>query len=106
MIPELRTEFNRKFTEVHHANIRAELEHLSGNPIEFRIAETPLFLPRVFAKRAAALAEEILVRAASPALQEIGKNAIPAEWKYASETPRPLFAAVDFAIQEAKRTLN
>jgi hypothetical protein len=98
MIPELRAEFNRKFSKEKYDNVRSTLEHRSGTPIEFRVAETPLFLPKAFAKRAATLAEEILIRAASAELQQIGKLSIPSEWNYAGETEKPLFAAVDFAI--------
>ena len=98
MIPELRTEFNKRFSAEHYANVRSRLEHLAGTPIEFRIAETPLFLPGAFATRAAALAEEIILRAASNDLQKIGKETIPQTWDYAGETGKPIFAAVDFAI--------
>ena len=98
MIPELRKEFNSKFTSDLYRKQIGELEHLSGCTIDFRIAETPLFLSREMATRAAHLAEEIFLKASTPELQKVGQTAIPAEFNFGGETKRPLFAAVDFAI--------
>ncbi len=98
MIADLRKEFNSKFSDSLYKRVLSELEHRSGCEIEFRVAETPLFLSKQMASRAASAAEEILLKAASPELQRIGKTAIPAEWNVANETGKPLFAAVDFAI--------
>jgi hypothetical protein len=55
------------------------------------------------AARAEKLAEEILIKAASPELQTIGKKAIPDNFNVADETPLPLFAAVDFAITGSRK---
>jgi hypothetical protein len=55
-------------------------------------------MTRETAATAGKLAEEILLRSATPELQKIGKKAIPDNFNVADETPRPLFAAVDFAI--------
>ncbi|MFI5263355.1 MAG: hypothetical protein ACHQM6_02440 [Candidatus Kapaibacterium sp.] len=98
MVPGLRKEFNSKFSQEKYRRQISDLEHRCGCNIEFRIAETPLFLTRGMASKAGKLAEEILIRAASPELQEIGKKAIPDNYNVADETPLPLFAAVDFAI--------
>jgi hypothetical protein len=98
MIAKYRTEFNSRVSEALTAKVRAELERQSGCAIDFRIAETPLFLSKEVAAQVARSAEELLVHAASTELQEIGKEAIPPQWNVAAETERPLFAAVDFAI--------
>ena len=98
MIPELRKEFNAKFSAELYKKLIDDLEHKAGCHIDFRIAETPVFLPKAIAAHAARLAEEILIKAASPELQKIGAKAIPDEYNFADETPHPLFAAVDFAI--------
>lgn len=102
MIPELRKEFNKKFSQENYQRQIADLEHRSGCTIEFRIAETPLFLTREMAARAGKLAKEILIRSVTPELQKIGKEAIPDAFTVADETPLPVFAAVDFAITGSK----
>jgi hypothetical protein len=98
VIPELRARFNSQFTEKRYTALRSSLAEVCGCPVSFRIAESPIFLTHEFASRASRLAEEILVRAASPELQAIGAKAIPDDFKYANETAKPLFSAVDFAI--------
>lgn len=98
MVPELRKEFNSRFTPELYAKQIADLESRSGCKIEFRIAETPIFLTKEVAARVGRLAEEILARSVTPELQDIGKTAIPDEWNFGGETSRPIFAAVDFAI--------
>jgi len=98
MVPGLRKEFNSKFSPENYRRQISDLEHRSGCEIEFRIAETPLFLSREMAAKAGKLAEEILINAASAKLQEIGRKAIPGNYNVADDTALPLFAAVDFAI--------
>ncbi|MDP4220364.1 MAG: hypothetical protein Q8916_12010 [Bacteroidota bacterium] len=98
MVPELRKEFNSRFSEAKYLAQKNDLEHRCGCAIEFRIAETPLFLTREMAGRAGRLAEEILLRSVSSDLQQYGKEAIPSEFNVSGETSLPLFAAVDFAI--------
>ncbi len=98
MIAKLRKEFNATFSQQRYEQVAKILEEASGCEIGFRIAETPLFLSREVAHRAARLAEEILLRAVTPELQKIGEQAIPTQWHFAGETDKPLFAAVDFAI--------
>ncbi len=102
MIPELRAEFNKRFSESLYLRQIADLEHRCGCKLEFRIAETPLFITREMAGRAGKLAEEILMRSVSPELQTIGKQAVPQEFNFADETRLPLFAAVDFAISGSR----
>ena len=44
MIPELRTGFNRSFSAEKYANLLALVEQRSGTPVDFRVAETPVFV--------------------------------------------------------------
>ncbi|HET9135408.1 MAG TPA: hypothetical protein VFO76_02130 [Candidatus Kapabacteria bacterium] len=98
MIADLRKEFNSKFSDSLYQRMLSELEHRAGCEIEFRVAETPLFLSKQMAVHAATAAENILSKAASAELQAFGVKAIPSQWNVANETDRPLFAAVDFAV--------
>src|ERR1051325_9293577 len=98
MILSLREQFNNTFSTENYSRQISDLEHRCGVHLEFRVAETPLFLSSEMASCAGKLAEEILLKAASPELQEIGRSAIPDEFTVAGETEKPLFAAVDFAI--------
>jgi hypothetical protein len=98
MIADIRKEFNSKFSDSLYQRMLSELEHRAGCEIEFRVAETPLFLSKKMAAHAATAAEDILSKAASAESQAFAAKAIPPEWNVANETDKPLFAAVDFAI--------
>lgn len=98
MIPELREEFNRKFSEEKYIAVRQKLEQECGCIVDFRLAESPLFIPKELARRAGKLAEEMLLAAASPELQAAAAHAIPPAFVIPGENPHPNFAAVDFAI--------
>jgi hypothetical protein len=98
MIPALREEFNRKFSQEKYNAVRQNLEQECGCTVDFRLAESPIFLPKEFARRAGKLAEELLQYATSSELQAHAGHAIPAEFVIPNESAHPNFAAVDFAI--------
>ena len=50
MIPALREQFNRNFTPDRYAALLAWLERRCGVPVEFRVAETPIFVPKAMLK--------------------------------------------------------
>jgi hypothetical protein len=106
MIPELRKYFNTHFTDELYRKQIADLEQKADCEIEFRIAETPVFLPADLAARAGRLAEELIVKAASPELQQIGEKAIPAKYNVPREHPRPRVAAVDFAFAGSRENIE
>ena len=45
MIPDLRAQFNRRFSKEAYASFLALLERRCGVEIRFRVAETPIFVP-------------------------------------------------------------
>ena len=46
MIPELRTEFNSKFTSSAYITLQELLAQRCSGPIQFRVAETPIFVTK------------------------------------------------------------
>lgn len=106
MIPELRSYFNARFTDELYRKQVADLEAKAGCKIEFRIAETPVFLSSDVAARAGKLAEELIVKASSSELQKIGEKAIPAKYNVPREHARPRVAAVDFAFSGSREAIE
>ncbi len=102
MIQHYRQSFNANFTEEKYRKQIADIERRSGTQIEFRIAESPIFLPKHLAKQAGQFAEEIIERSLTAELQEAGRKAIPDKWRFGNEPDLPHFAAVDFAICGSK----
>jgi len=99
VIPTLRASFNHRFVEDNYTGLLRQLEQRCGTPVEFRVAETPIFVP-------ATLLQELSAHGASLAHSIIGnaqcldaaRNAIPAGYRLANETPHPNFLTADFAL--------
>ena len=98
MISELRTQFNQKYLPENYASLLALLEQRCGAPVEFRIAETPIFVPlsllEGMASAGAELARSLM---ANPAYLAAARHAIPAGYRVARETAHPHFLTADFA---------
>ncbi len=99
MIPELRKRFNRSFTSERYASLLAWLEDRCGVRVEFRVSETPIFVPL-------ALLQEMADAGAELAQALIGRTdylaaavqAIPPAYRVAGETAHPHFLTADFAL--------
>lgn len=97
MEPSLRRAFNAAFRPEVYRSYLARLEARLG-PIRFRVAETPLFLPRGLRTQLARSANEIVEQISRPALIERMKQAIPAELDVPGMDALPSCIQVDFAI--------
>lgn len=99
MIPELRSSFNANFTSGAYAELLRRLDRQCGGPIQFRVAETPIFLPRnlldEMANEGAALAQYLI---ANPVYLAAARRAIPAGFDVSSQTSHPHFLTADFAL--------
>jgi len=90
--------FNRQFTpELYDFYQRTLSERLNAQ-FEFRIAESPLFLPDDFKAKAVDAANAILEQLSNPALIEQMKAAIPERWNTPGMDALPHFTQVDFAV--------
>ncbi len=99
MIPELRSQFNERFTAGNYASLLALLAKRCGTAIEYRIAETPVFMPLSLldemAAQGACLARTLMGNAEYLAA---ARQAIPNGYRVACETPHPHFLTADFAL--------
>lgn len=99
MIPDLRRHFQSTYSPDRYSNLRNRLQERCGVPIDFRIAETPVFLPRTMLDQMAncglEMARELINDAGYMAE---ARAAIPSEFRFAGETNRPHFLTADFAL--------
>ena len=107
MIPELRTRFNQQFADNNYASLLRLLEQRCGVPVEFRVAETPIFVPQAqlqgLAIEGASLARSII---SNPECLLAARCAIPAGYRVPRETAHPNFVTADFAlVRDAAGTL-
>ncbi len=98
MDPRYRQLFNAQFTPEHYASMQHELERRLECAFEFRLAETPLFMPADFEERIVEAANAIVAQLSDPARIAAMKRAIPARWDTPGMDALPNFTQVDFAV--------
>lgn len=99
MIEVLRSQFNRRYTASAYRALVGGLERTSGTPLAFRVAETPVFLPRTLLDGMAAEGAELLHGVLDDAAGlDAARKAIPVGYRVAGETPHPHFLTADFAL--------
>jgi len=98
MIPELREAYNTAFNEGIYGSYKAGLEREAGCHIEFRMAETPLFLPPALRDEIVRNGLEIVRLLASPEHQAYSLAAVPPDFDAPRCDNHPLFLQVDFAL--------
>jgi hypothetical protein len=102
MDARFRRQFNEQFTPALYDSYRAELARRLDCTFEFRLAETPLFLPDDFKQRAVDAANAIIEQLSDRALIERMKEAIPERWSTPGMDALPNLAQVDFAVVRAE----
>lgn len=78
MVPELRQQFNQSFTEEKYQAYLKDLDNIYPGHIDFRIAETPVFIPQWFTKKMLDACEAIVDVIKNPKYLEQSEKAIPA----------------------------
>ena len=98
MDKNLRTKFNQNFTEEKYRQYMQELESPYPHTLEFRNAETPLFIPRDFKQKILSACEEIVNIIVAPNFKKLTENSVPANFKVPNEDAHPQFLVFDFGI--------
>jgi hypothetical protein len=99
MIPSVRHAFNASYKPEKYPEMLRRLEQRCGVPIEFRVSETPVFLPsRLLDQMAEAGKELIRQLVDNPEYRKHSDASIPPEFHAANEAPHPMFVQVDFGL--------
>ena len=98
MIPSLRRSYNDSFTQEKYRGYRRRLESQAGCPIEFRLCETPVFLPPSLRDEMVRAATEIWTELSTPASLRRSLEAVPPPLDVPGAGDHPLFAQADFAV--------
>ena len=99
MIAELREAFNRRFSSAAYAELLARLDKRCGVHVEFRVAETPVFLPRPLMDQIAGIGSALAERLMSwPEYLSAARKSIPPKYLVAGESEHPNFLTADFAL--------
>ncbi len=99
MIADLRRQFNSHFHPADYATLLAQLEADCGVRVGFRVAETPIFVPRelleAMANAGAQLTQTLL---GDGEYLAAARRAIPPGFCAAEETAHPHFLTADFSL--------
>lgn len=98
MIPAIRKTFNEVFTKEKYEAFLQELNAVHPGAIEFRVAETPIFIPKDFTNKILDACESIVDIIIDPKFKELTKNAIPENLQVPRENNFSHFIAFDFGI--------
>jgi len=99
LIPELRARFNAGFARDSYTRLLELQESFCGSKVDFRIAETPIFVPLKLLNEMAEAGAELTRRLiGNPNYLAAARLAIPSGFRVAGETPRPHFLTADFAL--------
>lgn len=98
MVPSVREDFNNKFTAEHYEQYVEDLSASYPDALQFRIAETPVFIGKEFKEKILSACEYIVDVITDKDFAKKSKNAIPADCNVPEQTAFPEFIAFDFGI--------
>ncbi|HEV7333571.1 MAG TPA: hypothetical protein VGN63_21235 [Flavisolibacter sp.] len=98
MIPSLRKAYNQQFSEDKYTGYIQELASRYPGQLDFRVAETPVFIPTDFSRKMLAACEAIVDIIKTPAYKNQSERAIPEHVRVPNEDSHPHFIAFDFGI--------
>ncbi|MDQ3843025.1 MAG: hypothetical protein M3342_03295, partial [Bacteroidota bacterium] len=98
MVPAIRKEYNQRFTEEAYQQFLTDLHHYFPGELDFRVAETPIFISKDFTKKMLDACDQIIDVIGQPAYQQQSAKAIPPQLRVPNEDAHPQFIAFDFGI--------
>jgi hypothetical protein len=98
MVPALREAFNSSFTSAQYDAFIKDLHSLHPGAIEFRIAETPVFIPKDFAAKLTATCESIIDLITDPGFKAQTEGSIPPTDRVPNENDHCHCLVFDFGV--------
>lgn len=100
MVKELREKFNAAFSKEKYDAYMAKIEALHPGALDFRNAETPVFVPAAFKNKMLGACEDIIDVIVDPKFISLTERGIPANVKVPNENGHAEFIVFDFGICE------
>ena len=98
MIPEYRHRYNAAFTPAKYQEMLADIDQQFPGQLEFRVAETPVFIPANLRDKLIAAGNSIIDVIQQDNFKELTTSAIPLHQRVPGNEGRPDFLTFDFAI--------
>ncbi|AWV97033.1 hypothetical protein [Arcticibacterium luteifluviistationis] len=93
-----REKFNESFSTEKYQNLVAEINQEFPGKLDFRIAESPIFIDRALKTKFLMAANDVISGIKKKDFKEKTEAAIPAEYRFKNESENPHFLCLDFAI--------
>jgi hypothetical protein len=103
MVPSIRTAYNKAFTKNTYDNFLKDINSIHPDAIEFRLAETPIFVPKAFTDKVINACESIVDIIIRPDFKELTARAIPQDVIVPGENEHTDCIAFDFGICENEK---
>lgn len=100
MVPHLREDFNRCFSAEKYQKFLRELDEAAGVHVDFRVCETPVFMPAEIRLSFTQAATELAQQVSRPEYLRASLAAVPEAFRVPNDDDHPLFLAIDFAITQ------
>lgn len=98
----LREKFNKNFTEEKYNAYMNEVEAVSPGALDFRNAETPIFISKDFTKQMLDACEDIIDAIVAPNFKALTERSIPADVRVPGDEKHAQCMVFDFGICENK----
>ena len=103
MVPSIRQQYNQAFTQEKYRQFQNELNSKHPGAIEFRVAETPVFVDCAFKEKILSACESIVDVITQFNFNTLTAHAIPENVKVPNENAHTHFIAFDFGICENEK---
>lgn len=98
MHPVFRKQFNAAFTPEKYQALLQTMNTEFGEPVSFRVAETPVFVPKILKDKILRAVDDIVAVLTRPDFRALSKDAIPKHLWVPNEAVHPKFLQFDFGI--------
>ena len=98
MEKQLRQQFNSRFSETQYLAYLQEIDALAPDALDFKVAETPIFIPKDFKQKMLDACETIVDVLLQPEVIEATNRSIPEKYSVPNESSRPEMLVFDFGI--------
>ena len=99
MIPGRRHAFNASYADERYRAFTAEISRRAGAPIEFRLSETPCFMPSGLFTELAAVADDLIRQLLdNPDYRRAADAVVPDRFRVSGSEDLPTFVQVDFGL--------
>ena len=98
MVPVVRNKYNSLFSEKKYQAFLYDLNNTYQHAVRFRVAETPVFIPKYLKSRLIEAGNDVIDLICRPDFRELTDKSIPKEVFVPNEVDRSLFVTVDLGI--------